>query len=535
MKMEQGIACPPRMIELSKEMVPMTQQTHILKALGLTFAATALVACGEPVDTASTNEAVSTNLRAMSLTAENNIRVMSKSTLFTRAEVELGVSDEGSDCFGEGCEFEPTPEPAPELDAEFREVADEAIGFLERNIFIEENIEEEKRKKITYLIKGSSVCGELTSDDGDRSACIEAVDKAEVRLVVTSPEEGDVSIDVLVGPNKYNPVSFDVWQNTLAFETSLGGVRDTVVYLANSFEQQDVSNEFPDTFEGRVRLSLTRDGNQKLTGALDVMESIRVQDAQEGYDIRVAVAQPAVSASMNAGTETFSYTVNWNAIDLNFPVTQYIYNDAIPADGSDFESSEEEFTYNVDLHLDGAKGTVILDAANEVLKLKGISLGNGPLTLDIDSKRVLEVALANAFDVTAKEAQGGVEAVFAPGVDFGALFSFKNLDAETAEHVDAEEWMMDDELKLSFTGDSPTILIEDDTEKVKVVSGALVIKSTARDLDILVEANQCLIEEEPAVCEPTPVIDGMESGEDFGCDYEYDGHPFANLTSGACE
>jgi len=508
----------------------MVQQKHILKALGLTFAATALVACGEPVDTASTNEAITTNLRAMSLTAENNIRVMSKSTLFTRAEVEIvGPSQDGSDCFGDGCSFEPEPEPAPELDAEFREASDEAIGFLERNIFIESNIEEEKRKEITYIVRGSSVCGELVADDGDMSACVDAVDKAEVRLVVTSPNEGDISIDVLVGPNRFNPVSFDVWQNTLAFETSLGGVRDTVVYLANSFEQQDVSDEFPDTFEGRVRLSLTRDGNQKLTGAFDVMEAVRVQDAQEGYDIRVAVAQPAISASMNAGSETFSYTVNWNALDLNFPVTEYIYNDVSTPDGG-FDSTEEEITYNVDLHLDGAKGTVILDAANEILEFKGISLGNGPLTLDIDSKRVLEVALANAFDVTAKETEGGIEAVFAPGVDFGALFSFKNLDAETAGHVDAEDWMMDDELKLSFTGDSPTILIHDDTEQVEVVSGALVMKSTARDIDILVEANQCLIEEAPAVCEPVSV-----DGEDLGCDAEYDDHPFANLTSGACE
>ena len=45
----------------------MVQQKHNLKALGLTFAATALVACGEPVDTASTNEAITTNLHAMSL------------------------------------------------------------------------------------------------------------------------------------------------------------------------------------------------------------------------------------------------------------------------------------------------------------------------------------------------------------------------------------------------------------------------------------------------------------------------------------
>jgi len=509
---------------------------NVIKALGFTFAATSLLACGEPVDTASTSDAVSTNLRAMSLTAENNIRVMNNSTLFTRAEVEVSgggdvASPGGEDCVGDGCAYEEPYEPAPELDEEFREVSDQAIGFLERNVFIEANIEEEKRKKITYIVRGSSVCGELAGEGEDASACIEAVDKAEIRLVVTSPEEGDISVDVLVSPQRYNPVSFDIWRNTLAMETSLGGVRDTVVFLANTFEQEDVSNEFPDTFEGRVRLSLTRDGSQKLTGALDVMEAVRVQDAQEGFDIRVAPAQPAISATMNAGTEKFSYGVNWNAIDLSFPVSEYVYEDT-----SDGGYTEDEYTYNVDLHLDGAKGQVILDAANEVLELKGISLGNGPLTLDIDSKRVLETALANAFDVKVTEAEGGVQAVFAPGVDFSALFSFKNLDAATAEHVDAEDWMMDDELKLSFTGDAPTLLIEDDSEQVKVVSGALVLKSTARNIDLVVEANQCIIEDYP-VCEPTPVLDGMEpTGEDFdSCSAERDDHPFAYLSAGACQ
>mgnify|MGYP000651573792 CR=1 FL=1 len=102
--------------------------------------------------------------------------------------------------------------------------------------------------------------------------------------------------------------------------------------------------------------------------------------------------------------------------------------------------------------------------------------------------------------------------------------------------VDAEDWMMDDELKLSFTGDAPTLLIEDDSEQVKVVSGALVLKSTARNIDLVVEANQCIIEDYP-VCEPTPVLDGMEpTGEDFdSCSAERDDHPFAYLSAGACQ
>ncbi|CAN0594207.1 unnamed protein product, partial [Laminaria digitata] len=151
-----------------------------------------------------------------------------------------------------------------------------------------------------------------------------------------------------------------------------------------------------------------------------------------------------------------------------------------------------EVTHDIKLHFDGLKGKTVLDVANEIVELKGISLGNGPATLDIDNNRVLDVTLADAFDVTIKEESEGVTtAAFAPGMDLNILFNFASA-MQAAEDYGVDEWMLSEDLSISLTGTTPTLRLTD-SDQIEVTSGTLSLEAKEYGADITVEANQCLV------------------------------------------
>lgn len=524
--------------------------SRIIKALGFTVVASSLVACGgEPVDNEATQEALTTNTQALSQRVVDSYAFLDESEMFSSAAD--GVFGQGDvACSGtsgpDGEWIETCEEPAPvELDAEIEQGTEEMLRYLNEYVFVEGNIEQSKRKEVTYLLRGENVCKDLQGEAEGYSECVSTVDDLELRLVVTSPQEGDVSIDVLVGPDRFNPVSFDVWQDRLAVEAGLGDIKNAAKFVAKKIGGEDVSEELPDVIKGRVRFELRAEGPKQLAVEASVLQAVEISDVAEGYDIRLAEASPAVSVLADAATEELTYTVNWGAIDAKFPMVQDVYDDAPEPifDGGEGDFGGEGFgepseeRHVVDLHLAGATGQVLFKASQEVLELRGVGFGAGESTLDLDGERVFAMELnpedGHTFDMTLREQGEGVEVAFAPGLDLSMLFKFGRV-ADQFSDLDVEDWMLDEELSVLFTGDAPALLLGED--QVEVTGGTLTLSSTSRAITHTASANQCLLDAghgDVALCapaepgQPEPVCEGGEG--------EYDSHPLANLEVGACE
>lgn len=526
----------------------MLDRSSVIKALGFTFVAASLVACdrGEPVDNETTSQALSTNIENVSDSLGTALTAFETSELFNTALESPGLIDGGDDCVASpdgddfGCEesFE-----APDFDAELEQARTELDKLLTDHVFVEGNIESSERREITYLIKGQNVCSYAGLAGPELQECITVVDSMQLRLVVTSPQENDISIDVLVGDSRYNPISLDIWQDKLAVELGLGDIVDSAKFLADTIDGEDISEDIPDTIKGRVRAELSVAGAQSVATRFSVLEAVQIADAEEGFDIKLAVADPAVTMIMDGAAKTIDYEVNWSAISLTFPETsgEGYYDDVT---GEYIE--EEGTTHTYALALAGLTGQGIFSADDESVTLNNLGLGDGKATLDIDTKRVFEADLnpnaGRAFDVTvAMQEQDGEESVditVSPELDLSLAFKFAQL-ANAVEDFDIEPWMMDETLDISFSGTTPTLHVAD--ELVKVVSGTLSLTSVARGETITVNADQCLVDAyEDHVCEPTAVgVDGEDaspSPEQPACGEETgDDHPFAYISAGACE
>ena len=304
---------------------------------GVTLLAMGAFACdrGEPVDSSTTRQAVTTNTRALSEQVATSLTILEKSQMYQDAfsyESCSGTYDPQTDEYVEDCY---TEEP-PSLDEDLDEGTDFLVEVLNEYVFTDDNVEDSSRREITYLLRGSTVCQDLRDEEPDSyDECVDVVDGLELRLVVTSPQEGDITVDVLVSDKRYNPLRVDLWQDELAFEVGLKSARDSAVFLADKLDGEDITSELPDTIEGRFRAAMRIEGPQQLRASLSVLETIRVADPQERYDVTIATSPYAMRMFADASTDTMTYSVDWNAIDAKFPFHEYVYHEDVRSPGEE--------------------------------------------------------------------------------------------------------------------------------------------------------------------------------------------------------
>jgi hypothetical protein len=512
----------------------------MINALGLTLVAATLAACGpeagEPVDEATTRDAITANTELISTRMITSYRFLAESEVFSRAVDGALVGE--SECWGgvdeSGQPFEECAEPEPvDVDAELDAGTDALQALLTEVVFTDANVESSSGTELVYLMRGANVCADLEIEEADAYAeCVTNVDTLEVRLAVTSPAAGDVSIDVLVGPDRHNPFTFDVWQDRIAAEVDLGGIRDTVVFGAEAMGEE--APDLPESFDGRARLELRSPSADVLTVEASVLRAIAIADAAEGWDVRVAQAQPAATLTADAAAQTLTADVAWGAIDAVFPA------EFGPSEehSSGVEVEEEEPTRHVfDLHVGGATGQAVFTVGQEVLALTGLGLGADTTTLDVDGARVFALDInpddGRAFDVTLSEVGEALRLAFAPKLDLRATFALGLAPTAFAD-VDPESWMIEDTLSVLLGGADPTIELGE--QGVRVVSGELTLASTSAGVSHTAAAGQCMIGEDveaSASCAPAePGAPDQPACEEPEVEAS---HPFEGLSVGVCE
>ena len=471
-------------------------RAQILKALGLTFATTALFACGEegePVDTVTTQQALSSNMA--------NFKASGSGVLGFMAESEIAADMFGSGDSFDGCTLSIDPATGEDIETcnfieeessfdarpDFERGVDEMVSFLNTKVFVDANLESSTSTSATYLIGPDTVCGDVNPD----AECVSGIRDLELRVVVTSPNQGDVSFDILLGSARHNPISIDVWQDTLAVQADLGAARSSMQHVATIAGEPEIMEGLPDTMSGRMRMALQRPDANTLTAGFSVLQAIQIADAKEGYSAQIDATQDAATMRADIAAKTIELGVNWGAIDLAGPIKNYEYS-YDEQTGQEIESST---TFDMAMHLGGLTGSTVFQAAQDSLELTGIGLGQTTSTLDIDGKRVVSVDLnaqdGRAVDLKVSRTLEGNARVEVSKVDLVTALKFGQL-AHAVDDLDVPEWALDETLKVLVDGATPNV-IEITDDLIRAVSGKITISSTHLGQTIEVSGDQCLV------------------------------------------
>lgn len=508
------------------------------------LAATTFTACGgdtggpepQPVDHATTRQAVQANTEGASQSLADAVRFTRQTKLLGEWVDDLdGVS---VDCATDGgfesgtgstdgsgsidCEAS-QPEP---VETEIEDGTQQLVDLLNNRIFVDANIEQESNLEITYLLDGQTVCvAEDFETAGDRQDCVDEVDQLQVRLVVTSLADGDVDIEVLVGPDRFNPLDLELHQNLLAAATDLAELRSTIVFAANV--TGDDLQELPSTMRGQLRAELRHDANGKLVGSLSVLQNVNISDAD--YELTVSKAQPAGQITVDPTAQTISGLLDLNPVDLRMPVTET----ETTWDSATGEETTTETSYEIAAHLGGASFDATYAVGSERVDVQNVGLGNSTSTLDIDGKRVASVDLNRShgrhlnFSLVAGE--NGMELSVSPAFDLELMLQFAQVQDKLD---DIDDWMLDDLLRITLDGAAnPAVRIGD--SGIEVVEGNLTLSSTSAGVTVDAAAGQCILG--PEGDEPTPITqDGSTDGSSTPTE-EPASHPFEELTAGSCQ
>ena len=511
---------------------------NIITALGFTILTGGLTACG-PAEEEQLNQEISPTTVQQALTQNTDAmaRGVSEAIAFIKdSELAMGAWNGAStsctyeDVYDERGEWIDSTETCVpvELNTDLAQPSQELTELLKNNIFTQDNIESQLPREITFLLKGANVC--KLGDEPAEASCVDFVDRAKLRVVVTSPAANDLDMKLLVGDARTNPVSLELHQQKLAVVADLGAVRPSIQAIATALGEP-IPDELPETLSGKVRAQLSRPAAKKLEATFSVLSPIKIADAD--YDIQVAQASPAMKLTVDGDAKKVQQQINWSAIQAKFPFWEHQEIETTETDefGNQYTSYESKRTkkHSAQISLGGANGTLIFDAANELLSAAGLGLGDATSTVKIDGQQVLSLDLnpsaGRRVDVSLAQGPNDTQTLeIAPSLDLKLVMTFQTIKAAFDE-LDVADWMLNDTWQIKADGATPVRLSVG--EQLKVLAGKLTMSSSAAQLTHAVNADQCIGSiEQP---EPGP------SEEDSGGPVQPEvGHPMQELEVQAC-
>lgn len=488
---------------------------RMMIALGL--AATTAMACGgddkeggEPISHTTARQAISENTTSISARVSASLGFLENSALITRG---LDLSNSG-DCIvddGTGADFdsgECSSTPI-ELDTDLSAPTSELTEILETRIFADANIEASTATSVTYLLQGDVVCdgGEQAPDQD----CIDQVDAAQIRLVVTSPASGDVDVAIQVGPQRHNPLSLEFHQTSLAAEVDLGALKGAVEHITNG-----EADGFPDTFAGRIRGEIAANSANSVTATLSVLSAVSISGGDD-VSLSIAASNPTLQVTADGGAQTLSAALDLGAMQLMGPMGSEEWDEEL----QDYVTVESQI---FDLNVAGVSGSTTFSGATDTLSFTNLGLGSTPTTFKVDGQQVLSVLINNGatFSASIAETAAGTSIEVSPKFDLKAVMNFE------AMGQDFDAWM-NDTLSITLDGAAaPKLLIADG--QTKVVEGQLSMSLLNAGNSVTVAANQCLLIAESEVLDPVDPLEPVEPVEPVTS-----GNPFDDMSAGACE
>jgi hypothetical protein len=509
------------------------------------IAASTLIGCGgdtgtsepEPVDHATTRQAVENNTRSASVNLQHALEYVRQTDLLGEGVTTLDSSS--GDCAVDGSfsgddtgtQTEGSVEcgSGEPVEQEIGDGTDELLDMLGNRVFVDANIENESEFEVTYLLDGATVCvAEDFEEPADQQECVADVDQLELRLEVTSPAQGNIDVEVLVGPDRYNPFDLELHQDLLAASTDLTDLRAAVAFASN-IAGEDIP-DLPTTMRGKLRAEMRHAGTTgtTTTGTISVLQDVQISG--DDYDIQVKQASPAAQFTVDSAAQTISGLLDLGTVDVRMPVTDI----ETTWDAEGMETTTET-SYTVDAHLSGASFDAVYAVGEKRIDVQNVGLGSSTSTLDIDQKRVATVDLNRShgrhLNFSFVGGENGTELVIDPAFDLELMLQF----AQVQNKLDGlDEWMLDDMMRITLDGAAnPAVLFGD---AIEVLEGQLTLSSAAASVTLEASTGQCVLGPEDDA--PTPATGSgstTEPGDAQPPEDTNSTHPFEELRVDACE
>jgi hypothetical protein len=329
-----------------------------------------------------------------------------------------------------------------------------------------------------FRVHGDILCDDAEPDYAD---CVQQVEAMELRIRVDI--DGDiVSLTLLVGPDRAEPISLAVGANSLEVTVDLGGARSALLHVASVTGDE---LELPGTMKGRISASLRRNAVYDWTAALAIRQAIEIVGTIDAGQVAIAVAarDPLVSVRANGNTKELTATVDVGPVQVSLP----------------WRALEAESTIDEILAIDlrGLTGHVTLADGQQTLTLEDVGLGDGTSTVKLGGETVLSLdfnaATGRTADITIAPSAALPIVSFAPGFVL-ALGVHLQPFADAGEEV--EPYLLDEVYTFSAgqaiqpvapTGTFPGGL--------RAVTGGIQISAANANASVNVAAGQCLVED----------------------------------------
>lgn len=423
------------------------------------------------------------------------------------------------------------------------------------------NIEVTEPTRIVLLLDPARVCTAIASRGDDApeppptsppepdAECVSAFQATPIRLELTSRSEGDVDVAILVGAAQARPITISLHTTSIAIEVDLAAAKAGIEAFVTAFGGD--ADYLPEVMTGRVRVSLTKNGERDFTATAAVLAAIRVTstNADVPYDVSIAAAPNAGTLHIDGDAEELTGSTDLGAILLELPLDELFSSDSAPTncttgpDGMvtcDPPVETTPVTGTMRFSVAALTGSIVARGADDSVELTGVGFGPDALRLTADGAPLfaldLNASAGRSADLTLRSVDGGLSVQATPRLELAASFDFASAEARGAE---VTSWMRDDDLSFSLSGGAMPLMVlqdlggdarsdpipppggggggaplppEEPSVIARVVSGTLSIGSRAAGRTVIVPAGQCLSQSDAA--------DGD--------------HPISQLSSGLC-
>ncbi|GAB4569981.1 MAG: hypothetical protein Tsb0020_24470 [Haliangiales bacterium] len=492
-----------------------------------------LAACGgeaqEPADPASAQQRIQDTVPAMSQNVSDTLAYWGEDQNLAALQQSLSALQSSFDALGfaagDDGELIPVGPPSALSRAMPRALPQAMGGFalaaaddgldadmsaeiqaLAEKIFSEENFEGEG----VFLVRGADVC-----DSGDviDTECAAEVDKLELRVIASVADDG-LDLDFELGPNRDQPISLELRSDRVIVMVDLAETKEAVAFLSSLSGE---AAELPEVMRGVVAFSLLVNGERDVELQVAVLEAIRFEanDVATGTPIVFTTEVRGPLYSVRMSPDEFGLSYNLGRTTLSAPLS-------LP-DSDNVEVS------GLTVDLQGLTYDMTLSAGSDTVAIRNVGLGAGTSTVKLDDTELFAIDLnpdhGRRFDIDVSADAAGLPLFeVSPAFDLALRYDFSAI----LDSSDEAAAIADDNVRITLSGDAPAVqVVEEDLATgfaggLRVVSGQLTLSADSAAADVVVGADECLVE-----------LDSTDSGD--GTDGTDSGDALASLSVSACQ
>ena len=390
------------------------------------------------------------------------------------------------------------------LDDFLHQVAKEAKD----HVFREEFVELKDGNQVVYKIDPAAACGTNTS-------CVQKLTANPLRFLVTANTDDSLNVSLLVGQARHTPATAVLGAKKVSARVNLAEAMASVRLYMTAADQQDL----PEHLNGVLEGSLEKLADFNFAISTSVIEKFDLLVGQaKGKPVAVTVlpSSPTGLLTLNSVTNTFGYTANLGAVDVQ----------VAGAAVCDDTCGTKEQTGTFSGHLGGFTGDFSTRKAATDLTFSGLGIGNDTAQVALNGSPLgtLDVNPNNGrkFSMNFKKTTEGTLVTFDPALDIKLAMMLNKLSESL--RVDMPAWLESEIFEVMLGGAAkPSVLVPAPTcdaygdvtskSELKVATGSLSLTETSLPSPVSVAAGMCLLP-----------VDGLGSKV----------APFSRVQSGTC-